>query len=67
MKFYLFPTDYQFNPLVFDTLSELDIYCRENSICVCLINENASRTKFLCSRWNKKYYKGMYKNTFVGF
>lgn len=67
MMYYLFPTDYQFQPLEFKTLSELDTYCRDNSICVCLINENADRTKFLCNRWNKKYFKGMYKNTFVGF
>lgn len=67
MKYYLFPTDYQFQPVEFKTLSDLDCYCRDNSICVCLINEKAPRTRFLCKRWNKKYIPGMSKNTFVGF
>lgn len=65
--YYLFPTDYQFKPLVFNTLTELDCYCYNNHICVCLINENAGRTKFLCKRHDISYTKGMYKTTFVGF
>lgn len=65
--YYLFPNKEQFQPLQFETLSELDIYCSENKIGLVLFNETALKTKLLCKKWNIEYYKGMYKNTFIGY
>lgn len=67
MKYYLFPVDFQFKPMEFNTLSELDIYCRENNICNCLINVDGKRARFLFKRWNKNYGSRFYLRTFEGF
>lgn len=67
MKYYLFPVDFQFKPLEFNTLSALDIYCRDNNICNCLINVSAKRARFLFNRWNKKYISRSYLRVFEGF
>lgn len=67
-KFILFPVHFQFKPVIFNSLSELESYANNNSICLCLEKLPTERIKFLCKRWSISFNKNFkFINCYEGF